>query len=141
MFLEYNTGSAMIQNTILSTCFVLGTKRLFPCLWFFPTCQQGQHHHQRDQLRHQRVRRLCHLLHPGLHGPPPGCGRVRGGRPGPRPGLRGLPRGPHTAACLPALVHPLLLHAHSAGPGNSGRTGQAVGKSSAEVLYVKGPLD
>ncbi|XP_074858274.1 sodium- and chloride-dependent glycine transporter 1 isoform X1 [Carettochelys insculpta] len=106
---------------------------------------QGQHHHQYHQLRHQCLRRLRHLLHPGLHGPAPGHGHLPGGRPRARPGLRGLPRGPDTAARLAPLVHPLLLHAHPAGAGHSvlpagdpghghrGRGGQRVGHAEEDV--------
>lgn len=86
-----------------------------------PPSIQRQHHHQHNQLCHQCVCWLRDLLHPGLHGPPPERARVGGGRPRPGPGLRGLPRSPHAAAHLTAVVSALLLHAHPPGTWNSGQ--------------------
>lgn len=93
---------------------------VIPFHFFCYFATQRQHHHQRDQLCHQRVRRLRHLLHPGLHGTQPERARVGGGRPRPRPGLRGLPRSPHSAPHLPTVVAALLLHAHPSRSRDSG---------------------
>lgn len=94
---------------------------------------QRQHHHKRDQLCHQRLRRLRHLLHPGLHGPQPERPRVRGGRPRPWPGVRGLPRGSHSAPHLPPLVAALFLHAHPSGTGHAGETREKTTQTSGPV--------
>lgn len=90
----------------------------------FSISVQRQHHHQHNQLCNQRVCRLCHFLHPGLHGTQPERPSVRGGRPRPGPGLCGLPRSPHSAPHLTPLVAAFLLHAHPPGTRNSGEVGR-----------------
>lgn len=89
--------------------------------FYFDFAEQRQHHYQRDKLCNKCVRRLCHLLHPGLHGTAPGRGRVRSGWPRARPGLRRLPRSPDATAHLAALVAAFLLHAHPAGSWHTGK--------------------
>lgn len=95
--------------------------------WHSDFAEQRQHHYQRDELRNKCVRRLCHLLHPGLHGAAPGRGRVRGGWPRARPGLHRLPRSPDAAAHLATLVAAFLLHAHPAGTRHTGKLIQSEG--------------
>ena len=109
MFLELSVSPCLLLAQI-------GEREAELC---FPP-HQGQCHHQHHQLCHQRLCWLRHLLHPRLHGQSPGRGCVPCGRPRPWPGLRGLPRGPHTTSHLPAVVSALLLHAYPAGAGHSG---------------------
>lgn len=81
---------------------------------------QRQHHHQYNQLCHQRVCWFCHFLHPGLHGTPPECPCVGGGWSRPGTCVCSLPRSPHSAAHFSTLVIALLLHAHPSRTWDSG---------------------
>lgn len=88
---------------------------------YFDFAEQRQHHYQCDKLCNECVCRLCHLLHPGLHGTAPGRGRVRGGWPRARPGLCCLPRSSDAATHLATLVAAFFLHAHPAGSRHTGK--------------------
>ncbi|KAM6092533.1 sodium- and chloride-dependent GABA transporter 2 isoform 12-T12 [Theristicus caerulescens] len=69
------------------------------------------------QQRHQLRGRLCHLLHPGLHGRGAGRAHCRGGGVRAWPGIHRLPSGCGHAALLPALGMLLLPDGCFAGTG------------------------
>lgn len=82
---------------------------------------QRQHHHQHHQLCYQCLCRFCHLLYPRLHGSSPGSRCFQGGQPRPWLGICGLSWGIDTPPRFPFLVCSLLLHAHPAGAGYTGK--------------------
>lgn len=139
MHYEIPVNSILIYPLYILYIFILYIPRSIKfCVNCFLTldfdfAEQRQHHYQCDKLRNKCVRRLCHLLHPGLHGAAPGCGRVRGGRPWPRLGLRCLPRSADTAAHLAPLVAAFLLHAHPAGSRHSGKLSLFIGPFTIKV--------
>lgn len=71
---QIDTKIPIFPGTLISLTTLAGFLTL--C---FDFAEQRQHHYQCDELCNKCVRRLCHLLHPGLHGSAPGRRRVRGG--------------------------------------------------------------
>ncbi|XP_047914956.2 sodium- and chloride-dependent GABA transporter 2 isoform X1 [Anser cygnoides] len=88
------------------------------------------------QQRHQLRGRLCHLLHPGLHGGGAGCAHRRGGRVRAWPGIHRLPSGCGHAALLPAVGLLLLPDGCFAGTGQPVRLrGEPRHSSCRHVSY------